>query len=55
MVNVGVLGQGVMNSVSLIVNDNILTQTEVVNSIVEGDPYSLDLDTLLRPQVANLG
>ncbi len=53
-VNVGVLGQGAANNVILVVQENVLTQTEVVFNVVEGDPFSTDLDDLLRPQVSSL-
>ncbi len=54
MVNVGVLGQGVANKVLLVVQENVLTKTDVVFNVKEGDPFSSDLNNLLRSQVSSL-
>ena len=44
---IGVQGQGTMNSYSLVVMDDILQQSAVTASVVEGDTYSRDLSSLL--------
>ncbi len=53
-IHIGVLGQEVMNNVMLVVNNQILTQTQVTANVVEGDLYRLDLSTLLRSDASSL-
>ncbi len=53
-IHIGVLGQEVMNNVMLVVNNRILTQTQVTANVVEGDLYTLDLSTLLRSDASSL-